>query len=384
MPTRDTAEINPTPENRAARILTRGGQLQVEDAPYTPPGDDQIVIRVRALAINPVDWLVQVAGNFVYRWLTYPAVLGSDVAGDVVEVGKNVTRFMVGDRVLGHAVGTDKDSNRQAEGAFQRYSVVLERMACPVPNSMAFEEAAVLPLAVSTAACGLFQDDQLGLARPIRGATPTGQTLLVWGGSTSVGSQAIQLAVAAGYEVITTASPRNFDYVRSLGASLAFDYHIPTVIPDIIKAFQGRTSAGAIAFGSTSAAACVRIVARSSGKKFVALASPPVSLDGVAPDNPMRFGTPRTIGALIRGNVALQVRARTSGVGTKFIYGTTLKSNTVSQTIYRDFLPTALAEGRYQAAPQPHIVGEGLDQIQPALNAQRRGVSASKIVVKLD
>ncbi len=150
-------------------------------------------------------------------------------------------------------------------------------MACPIPDAMRFEDAAVLPLAVSTASCGLFQTDQLGLRYPTADAEPTGQVVLVWGGSTSVGSNAIQLATAAGYEVVTTATPRNFDHVASLGAVRAFDYSSPTVLDDIVAALQGRTLAGAIAFGDTGAASCVRIVARCTGNKFVSIASPPVS-----------------------------------------------------------------------------------------------------------
>lgn len=110
---------------------------------------------------------------------------------------------------------------------------------------MAYEDAAVLPLALSTAACGLFQKDQLGLEYPSATAKPTGKTLLVWGGSTSVGSNAIQLAVAAGYDVIATASPRNFDYVKGLGAGQVFDYNSSTVVADIVAALHGRTIAGA-------------------------------------------------------------------------------------------------------------------------------------------
>ena len=186
------------PTNTAAWINAKHAKLEVGPAPYTRPGDDQIVIRNYAVAINPLDWIIQVAGNLTYRWLKYPTVLGSDVAGEVAEVGKEVTRFRVGDRVLGHAVGTDKDSNRAAEGGFQQYTVVLERMAAPIPDTMPFEDAAVLPLALSTASCGLFQADQLGLRHPSANPEPTGRTLLVWGGSTSVGSNAIQLAAAAG------------------------------------------------------------------------------------------------------------------------------------------------------------------------------------------
>ena len=184
-------------------------------------------------------------------------MVGSDVAGEVVEVGGGVTRFRVGDRVVGFAAGSDKQRNRAAEGAFQDYVVLLAHMASPIPDAMAFEDAAVLPLGLSTAACGLFQKDFLAMNAPSAAPRPTGKTLLVWGGSTSVGSNAIQLAVAAGYDVITTASPRNFDYVKRLGAREAFDYRSKTVVADIVARLRGREVAGALAIGAGSAAACI-------------------------------------------------------------------------------------------------------------------------------
>jgi NADPH:quinone reductase-like Zn-dependent oxidoreductase len=371
------------PVNTAAWIKGKHARLEMGPAPYTRPGNDQIVVRNHAVGVNPLDWIIQADGNLTYRWLDYPAVLGSDVAGEVVEVGKAVTRFRAGDRVLGHAVGTDRDSNRAAEGAFQQYTVVLERMAAPVPATMPFEDAAVLPLAVSTAACGLFQKDQLGLRYPTANAAPTGETVLVWGGSTSVGSNAIQLAAAAGYEVVATASPRNFDYVKALGASQVFDYNGPTVVPDIVAALKGRAFAGAIAFGVTSADSCVRVAGSCLGKKFVSMGTPPVSFDTVADPGRGRLAFPRLMLRLVTANVALRFRARSRGVSTKFIFGTTLKSNEVAAVIYRDFLPSALAEGRYVAAPKPSVVGKSVHDFQRAMDAQLKGVSAAKIVVTL-
>jgi NADPH:quinone reductase-like Zn-dependent oxidoreductase len=370
------------PNNTAAWIRAVSAPLEVGPAPYTPPAADQIVIRNRAIAVNPLEWIIQVAGNLAYRWLTYPTVLGSDVAGEVVEIGAAVTRFRVGDRVLGHAVGTDKDSDSAAEGGFQLYTVVLERMAAPIPDSLGFEDAAVLPLGLSTAACSLFQADQLGLRPPTAKPEPTGQTLLVWGGSTSVGSNAVQLAAAAGYEVVTTASPRNFDYVKSLGAVQAFDYNSPGVVPDLIEALKGRTLAGAIAIGTTAAASCVRIVGAGRGRKFVSIATPPASFAGLAAGRD-RFAVPRVVLRLVGGNVALQFASRPRGVRVKYIFGTTLKANEVSTLIYRDFLPDALAEGRYLAVPKPRVVGHGVGDIQRALDIQREGVSAAKVVVTL-
>ncbi len=335
------------------------------------------------MAVNPLEWVIQVAGPVAYRWLTYPTVLGSDLAGEVVEVGAAVTRFSVGDRVLGHAVGTDKDSDNAAEGAFQEYTVVLANMAAPIPQTLSYESAAVLPLGLSTAACALFQQDQLALRHPSAAAERTGETVLVWGGSTSVGSNAIQLAVAAGYDVITTASPRNFDHVRSLGATQVFDYSSATVVPDIIAAFQGKPLAGAFAIGTGSAEACSDVVRACTGRKFISTASTPVSLAGLAGEHRSRLQLPRLLLRLVSSTAAFQVSCRLRGIGTKFVFGTSLKANELSTVIYEDFLPAALTEGRYVAAPEPFVVGHGLDHVQEALDIQRRGVSAKKVVVSL-
>ena len=88
-----------------------------------------------------------------------------------------------------------------------------------------------------------------------------------------MGSNAIQLAVAAGYEVIITASPKNFDYAKRLGASQVFDYQSPTVVADIVAAFKGRKSVGALAIGQMSPASCIDIVSQIEGRKYVAMAN---------------------------------------------------------------------------------------------------------------
>ena len=293
------------PINTAAWLGASQAQLEVKPAPYTPPRENEIVVKNHAVAINPIDWLIQVIGYFIFPWIKYPFVLGSDLAGEVFEIGKGVTRFKVGDRVLGHAVGTDKKRNSSAEGAFQTYTVVLAHMAAPIPSAMSYETAAVLPLGLSTAACGLFQKDHLALQYPSKTPKPTGQTLLIWGGSTSVGSNAIQLAVAAGYEVITTASPRNFDYVKKLGAGQVFDYNSKTVVQDVIAAFKGKTSAGALAIGKGSAEACVDIIGACEGGKFVSLASSSVSIEellAAAADSPAHPAV-RVVERVVAGEV---------------------------------------------------------------------------------
>ncbi len=371
------------PTNTAAWLGLKQTRLQVKPAPYTHPRENEIVVKNHAVAINPVDWMMPLIGNLIFPWIKYPFVLGEDLAGEVVEVGEAVTRFRVGDRVLGHAVGTDKKRNGSAEGAFQSYTVVLAHMAAPIPDFMSYENAVVLPLALSTAACGLFQKDQLALQHPSATPTPTGKTLLVWGGSTSVGSNAIQLAVAAGYEVITTASPRNFDYVKKLGASSVFDYHSKTVVEDIIGAFRGKTIAGALAIGAGSTEACSDVVHACNGNKFVSTASTPVSFDKLSQRRGMSVPLARLLLRMVSSTVSSQVKFRMRRIRTKFIFGSSLMYNEVGKVIFEDFLPQALADGRYLAVPEPYVVGAGLEFVQAGFDAQKQGVSAKKVVVSL-
>jgi NADPH:quinone reductase-like Zn-dependent oxidoreductase len=379
----NTNNTSPVPSNKAVWLPAKHAQLVLETAPYTSPRENEIVVKNRAVAINPNDWLTQSMGSIVLPWTKYPFVLGSDVAGVVVEVGSAVSRFKVGDRVLGHAVAADKKRNNPAEGGFQEYTVLLENMAAPIPDTLSFENAVVLPLGLSTAASGLFQKDQLALQHPSAQPKPTGKVLLIWGGSTSVGSNAIQLAVAAGYEVITTASPKNFDYVRSLGATQVFDYRSRTAVRDIIASLRGRQIAGALALGVGSAEACLDIVHASRGAKAIALATPSVSFENAPLGSGRMSWLIPTMARLIGVNIALMAKARMRGIRVKYIFGTSLMENEVSRMIYGDFLPGALAKGSYAAVPAPSVFGHGLERIPAAVEAQKHGVSARKLVVTL-
>ncbi|MDP9028503.1 MAG: zinc-binding alcohol dehydrogenase family protein [Actinomycetota bacterium] len=348
-----------TDDNLALWLPRRGGNLTVGPAPHTPAGSGEVVVRVRAVAINPLDAM----SGFIYRvgfpWVSFPAIIGADVSGEIVEVGSGVTRFAPGDRVLGYATGLEKSRNASAEGGFQRYVVLLQQLVSPIPDSLSFEDAAVLPLTLSTAAVGLFQKDQLGLALPRRDAAERGETVLVWGGSTSLGSNAIQLARNAGYRVVATASSRNFDYVRSLGAESAVDYHSATAVDDLVATIGNSPLAGTIAIGNGSIRPSIRVAARTGGSRRVtsAMVGPLISLEAL--------------------------RARTVGVHVSTIWGGSLKDNEVGPAIFADFLPGALASGSYRAAPPATVVGQGLEAIPAAIEQFKAGVSASKLVVTI-
>ncbi|KAH8799837.1 chaperonin 10-like protein [Xylogone sp. PMI_703] len=339
------------PSNSAAVLAeAKGYPLQVKEAAYTSPGENEILVKNGAVAINPMDWLIQVMGPALFPWLQYPFTGGSDLAGEVVEVGSGVTRFKVGDRVIGHALGFSSRNPREA--AFQNYTVLQAKMASPIPSDLSYESATVIPLALSTAACGLFQKDFLALDYPSLSPKPNGEILLIWAGSSSVGGAAIQLATAAGYEVITTCSPKNFDYVKKLGASQAFDYHDTNITNDLLDAFKGKKSAGAVAILPGSLEVCFEVVAKSEGKKFVAAALPlPAELP--------------------------------SGVQAKFIFSGSIKDTEVGSVIYEQYLPKALVEKKFIAAPEPEVVGKGLESLQAGYDALRKGVSAKKVVVSL-
>ena len=368
--------------NRAAWLPAVGARLEVGPAPDTAPGANEIVVATRAVAVNPIDWILQLAGDLAFSWIAYPFVLGSDCAGEVVAVGSAVTRFAVGDRVLGHAVGTDPKRKRSAEGTFQTYAVLLEDLASPIPGDMSYEDATVLPLGLSTAACALFQKGQLALELPTATPHPKGQTLLVWGGSTSVGSNAIQLAVAAGYDVVTTCSPKNFAYVEALGASRAFDYNDPNVVATIVAALAGTTIVGAVAIGAGAIPACLRVVRASRGKKVISIATFPIAFED--PKRPgKRVGRVSVMRQFASFAIPTWLACRVAGIRTNFIFGSSLARDGVGRAIYADFLPGALTSGRYVAAPPPHVVGSGLEAIQAGLDLQRAGVSASKVVITL-
>lgn len=371
------------PDHSALWLPAKRSSFAVGSNTYARPQPDEIVVRNRAVAVNPVDRLLPTIGDFVFPWLQYPVVPGSDLAGEVVEVGSNVTRFRVGDRVLGHALGIEKGRSASAEGAFQSFTIVLEHMASPLPASLSFEEAAVLPLGLSTAACGLFQRDFIGLPPPVMHPEPINETILVWGGSTSVGSNAIQLARAAGYDVVATASSHNFEYVKRLGAHAVIDYRSPDAISKLTALLQGRRVAGMMAIGAGSAAACLKVATACTGRRFIATTTPPVSFDEV----PRGKGRMRKLlpimTRVLLGNVGLMLKARQLGISMRMIWGGSLWANEVGPMIYQDFLPTALAEQRYKAAPAPQVVGNGLEQLPVAVELHRKGVSARKLVVRL-
>ena len=172
------------------------------------PLDHQVLIRVRAAAANPLDWHYMRGTPYIMRLdsgLLKPKSnrIGVDVAGQVVAVGKNVTRFKPGDEVFG-----------TGHGAFAEYVLASEKRLVSKPAGVTFEQAAAVPIAALTALQGLRD----------KGHIQAGQKVLINGASGGVGTFAVQIAKSFGAEVTGVCSTRNVELVRSLGADHVIDY----------------------------------------------------------------------------------------------------------------------------------------------------------------
>ena len=216
---------------KAARFSRFGGPevLEIVDLPDPHPGPGQVRIAVRAAGVNPSDWKKRKG----LMDTELPQTMGHEAAGVVDELGEGVADVAIGDRVFGLS----------AEGAAQAELAVLSFYA-PIPPSLGFQGAAALPAAIETATRAL---DQLGVGA----GAGRGSTLLINGASGSVGSAAVQLAVARGARVIGTASPANHDYLRSLGAEpVAYGQglagRVRTLAPDGVDAALDVAGSGVL------------------------------------------------------------------------------------------------------------------------------------------
>lgn len=176
--------------------------LHVVDRPEPHVGPDTVLVKVVAAGLNPVDYKIREGYLEGLLDTTLPAVPGWDVAGVVVKPGLDTPELAVGDEVLAYV---RKDT--VSDGTLAEYVAVPVRTAAKKPAGLSFDEAAALPLAGLTA-----------LQTIRRAGVTEGQTVLVHAAAGGVGSIAIQLAVHAGARVVGTASPRNHDFLRELGA----------------------------------------------------------------------------------------------------------------------------------------------------------------------
>lgn len=194
--------------------------LELEDFKLPTLGPKQLLTKVIAAAQNPTD-----IKSFDQNRFGPGAMLGCDICGSVEEVGTEVTRFKQGDRIAGLLM----QGQTTRPGAYAKHTIAEEGLSFKVPESVTSEEAATVPLACNTAWLALLSPYSLGIDR----TKAKDVELLIWGGSSSVGQYAIQVAKLLGFQFATTC--RNRKVVESLGAEHIFDYTSKTVVEDIKK-----------------------------------------------------------------------------------------------------------------------------------------------------
>ena len=182
--------------------------LEYEDIEKPAPGDNEVLIKVRAASVNPFDWHFMRGSPYFLRivaGLRKPKMtrLGVDVAGQVEAVGRNVTQFKPGDEVFG-----------VCREAFAEYARASESSLVMKPGNVTFEQAASVPVAAITALQGLRD----------KGKIQRGQQVLINGASGGVGTFAVQIAKSFGADVTGVCSTRNVEMVRSIGADRVIDY----------------------------------------------------------------------------------------------------------------------------------------------------------------
>ncbi|KDR68604.1 hypothetical protein GALMADRAFT_256890 [Galerina marginata CBS 339.88] len=213
------------PSSQKALFLEKKlGNIVLKETEIYKPGPGEVLIKIKSTSLNPVDWKIQKLGVFVEN---YPIILGSDVAGDVVELGEGVTEFKKGDKV--YCQGQFEND----KASFQEYTLALASTLARIPPDISYDGAAALPVALSVAFVALYNHNPHGL-----GITPpfsedaqgkyAGTPFVVIGGSSSVGQLVLQLAKLSGFSpIITTSSTKQTDFLKSLGATYVVDRDLP-------------------------------------------------------------------------------------------------------------------------------------------------------------
>ncbi|KAF5338535.1 hypothetical protein D9611_013261 [Ephemerocybe angulata] len=219
-----------SPTTQKALILEKkfGNFVLAPSYPVPKPKKGEVLVKIRATALNPIDWKVQkieVDSSFVD---TYPSVLGEDVAGEVVELGEGVSELAIGDRVFFQGVLGQSEHN-----GYQEYTTADVLTLAKIPSKISYEEAVSIPTALTTAYIGLYNAHPhgLGFEPPVTSAGKgkyAGVPLVIIGGSSSVGQFVIQLAKLSGFSpIITTSSLKHEEYLKSLGATHVLDRNEP-------------------------------------------------------------------------------------------------------------------------------------------------------------
>jgi NADPH:quinone reductase-like Zn-dependent oxidoreductase len=310
-----------------------------DDVPEPRVGPNGVLVQVRATSVNPVDWKFRSGLLDAVRPVVFPVIWGGDLSGVVTEVGPAVTLFKPGDEVYGFKDGYVGKTYR---GTYAEFAVVPEKSLAKKPRNLSHEEAAAVPLAALTAWQALLNQGKL----------KAGQRVLIHAGAGGVGVMAIQIAKAFGAYVAATASTRNQDLLRELGADQPIDYtkeQIGDIRPkfDLVLDGVGQNvwgaSFGVLKFGGRLVTLTIPIPAESAGRfKFFATA-----LAGVAGG---------TVRGLIGGKRLLMTQVKPRGGDLEKI-GVLIEADKIKPVIEKAFPLEQIAEA-HRLSEGGHVRGK--------------------------
>lgn len=345
--------------HRAASLPVAHGTHSVEDRATPSIGPDDLLIKITATAINPVDWKIRDYNFFVS---SYPAVIGSDAAGTVALVGSNFTsQFKPGERVFFQGILGSNDS-----ATFQQYTKMPAALVGKTPAKITDDEAAGISLTAVAAVTGLYDKTGQGITPPWDNGgsqVGAGKAAIILGGSSSVGQYAIQLARLSGFErIVTNSSAAHKDYLESLGATAVLDR-------------------------SKSAAKDFKEAAGSLQVEFV--------LDGISTKDTQILGV-QILQEFNGGNVIVVMGVNEEA--TKLGEESDKKPVKIKQVVGMGSSPALrylseplfktlggedgwLASGKF-VPNRPEVVPGGLEALEEALAKNKKGVSGVKVVIR--
>ncbi|EME83502.1 uncharacterized protein MYCFIDRAFT_188491 [Pseudocercospora fijiensis CIRAD86] len=316
--------------NHAAFLMERKGYpFKVDSAPIPTVQAYEVLIRARAVAINPCDAIIQSAGVIQEN---FPGIIGCDLAGEAVSVGSDIKKFKAGDQVIAAV----------ESGAFQEYCAADVGMVAKLPANIPYEKGVVLPACLGTAATALFHPREMGLEYPSLEAGKKNK--------------------AAGFEVAATASEHNHNYLKEeVGVDGGvFDYKREDVVGVILEGLKksGKHFAGVFC-------AVIDVPTLTKCAKIA---------DVLGKDEKSRV-----VGTVVPPNLPWIPNAEDLPKG--FGWGDEWEPNDVGEKVWGEWVTPALERGLLKCKPEPKIVGDGLEKIQHAVDIMSKGVSATKLVV---
>ncbi|KAL5340299.1 chaperonin 10-like protein [Aspergillus crustosus] len=343
---------------KAAIIPEKGSRHTLTERTPKDLAGDEVGIRITATAVNPVDWKIRDYGGFLK---SYPAVLGSDAAGEIIAVGPDVSNFTIGDRVFFQGIIGNYDAS-----TFQEYCVMPAVLVGKTPKSLSDDQAAGICVATIAGVTGLYDKTGRGLPAPWTEngkKAGAGKAIVVLGGSSSVGQYVIQLARLSGFErIVTAASPRHQELLRSLGAHVVLDRN-SAAAEDYVSALNGLpldVVYDSISLRDTQTLG-VEIVAATGSASYV-ITVMPVNAEASS------LGSSKNPKIEIR-----QIMGLGSGPNLRYL------SEPLMRVLGGE--DGWLAEGKFK--PNHAVVFQGgLEKIDEALDRNREGVSGEKVVVR--